>query len=273
MTMSIGRNTVRQIQDAPSIQWANGRNEARVTPGAGRFVSHVGWYSEVGRDADFDAWLQGLQTPQLEMRHPRQGGPAAIVRHWNLGERIRLYPVTSGPVAPTVAASLSARCIAPTIEAGIGIRWGRGEGERSQLACRGYLEVAGQRFPRLVQIGVRSRMTDKLLAALIDHVRVCEAADGLVDRSRHPDVVQCHELALPLGGGHEEAWGKGETTTVTPIASLHPAAPDLAYLRSCWRPQGVAEQALADWADVQAWAHDFFSHAPEGPAASYGDEG
>ena len=260
--MSIGRNQVRTITEAPTIQWANGRHEGRLTPGQGRFVSHVGFFSETGKDAEFDDFLSAAGIPSMEIRHPRAGGPAEIVRHWNLGERVRLFPLTSGPVAPTVAASLSPRNHHDTVAAGIGVRWGRGAGERSKLALRGYLQLGSQVFPRPVQISVRSRMTDELLAALIDHVRVCELADSLIDRARHPDVVQCFELALPLGAGNEEAWGKGETTTVVPLASQHPQTPDLAALRGLWRPEVVMGLALQDWPDVQAWAQEF-SFAPE----------
>ncbi|HWQ14691.1 MAG TPA: hypothetical protein VNL77_17975 [Roseiflexaceae bacterium] len=269
--MSIGRNRVRMVQDAMTIQWANGKNEGRLTPGAGRFVSHVGFYAEVGKDHEFDAAMEAAGISQMEIRHPRQGGPAQIVRHWNLGEQVRIFPITSGPVAPTVASSLSQRNIAATVEAGIGIRWGRGEGERSKLAIRGYLQIGGAGesktqtpvlYPRPVQISVRSRMTDELLAALIDHVRVCEVADGLIDRAKHPDVVQLYELALPLGAGKEEQWGKGETTTVFPLASLHPQSVDLPYLRGLWRPEPVVEMALRDWPDVQAWAQEFSFATP-----------
>lgn len=260
--MSIGRNRVRLVQDAMTVQWANGKNEGRLTPGQGRFVSHVGFYAEVGKDHEFDSAMEAAGISQMEIRHPRQGGPAQVVKHWNLGEQIRLFPITSGPVAPTVAGSLSQRNVAATVEAGIGIRWGRAEGERSKLGIRGYLQVGGAIYPRPVQISVRSRMTDELLEALIDHVRVCEAADNLVDRGKHPDVVQLYEMALPLGAGKEEQWGKGETTTVFPLASLHPRDVDLPYLRSLWRAEQVVEMALRDWPDVQAWAQEFSFATP-----------
>jgi hypothetical protein len=272
--MTIGRNRVRMVQDAMTVQWANGKNEGRLTPGQGRFVSHVGFYAEVGKDHEFDAAMEAAGISQMEIRHPRQGGPAQVVKHWNLGEQIRLFPITSGPVAPTVAGSLSQRNIAATVEAGIGIRWGRAEGERSKLGIRGYLQVGGTLYPRPVQISVRSRMTDELLEALIDHVRVCEQADNLVDRAKHPDVVQLYEMALPLGAGKEEQWGKGETTTVFPLASLHPRDVDQAYLRSLWRPEAVVEMALRDWPDVQAWAQEFSFATPAQPVeeASYHED-
>lgn len=257
MTAPTRNKVALQTDDAVRIQWANGKNEIRL-PGQNRFVGGTPcWYSEIGKDVDFDAACEAAGTPTLEIRHPRQGGPAQVVRHWAMGEEIRFFPVTSGPVAATVAASLSQRNHAATVEAGIGIRWGRGEGERSKLAVRGYLCLGATVYPHLVQIGTKSRMTDELLAALVDHTRVCEVADSLIDRGKHPDVVQLYELALPLGAGKEEAWGKGETTTVYPIASLHPPAPDLPYLRSLWRSEALVAAAIEDWPGVQAWASEF----------------
>ena len=264
------RNTVRSISEAPVIQWANGKNEGRMA-GVARFTGFVGWFTETGKDHDLDAWMQELNVPRCEIRHPRQGGPAQVVTHWFLGETLRFFPLTSGPVAATVGASLAARNVAATVEAGIGIRWGRGEGERSKLAVRGYLQLEGAVYGALVQLSVRSRMTDELLAALVDHVRVCELADTLIDRAKHPDVVQCYELALPLGAGAEQSWGRGETTTVFPVASQHPQAPALPYLRTLWRPDVVAERALADWAEVQSWAQEFSFAAAGEPSHQYED--
>jgi len=272
----IGRNAVRPVTDAVTIQWANGKNEARRPAGAGRFASHVGFFAEVGRDEAFDAFAASHGLGQLEMRHPRQNAAAQIVRHWDLGERARFYPLTRGPVAPTVAASVSPRFIAETIAAGIGVRWGRGAGERSRLAVRGFVQVAvgdaWALYPGMAQLSVRSRMTDKLLAALVDHVRVCEIADTLVDRVKHPDVIACYELALPLGAGAEEEWGKGETATVAPLVSLHPQEVDLPYLRAIWRPDEVAARAEAAWEDVVAWAAAFYGAGLTDPVDGVGGD-
>lgn len=254
---TIGRNTVRTVQDATIVQYANGKTVARALHGAGRFMPFVGFHAEAGKDSDFDAALQHAGIPLIEIKHQRQGG-ANIVRHWCFGEKIAFYPITSGPVAPTVATSLSDRNAHDTAEAGIGLRWG--QGERSRMAIRGYLDClvrAGALY--LVQISVKSRMTDVLLAALLDHGRACEAADSLIDRKKHPDLVSYHEVALPLGAGEEQEWGKGDTATVVPFVSLHPAQVDAAYLRSRWRPEIVQGAALTEWASIQAWAHDYAS--------------
>jgi hypothetical protein len=257
----IGRNKVRSVQDAITLQYANGKSNARQTIGTGRFMPFVGFHVEVGRDADFDAAMQAAKVPQCEIKHQRPGG-AEIVRHWNLGEELLLYPVTSGPVAPTVAGSVSARNAQATAEAGIGARWGASE--RSKLAIRGYLDVLARTgHIRMVQLSVRSRMTDVLMGALLDHVRVCEAADELIDRSRHAEVVSLHEVALPLGPGPEQEWGKGDTATVVPFVSLHPPQVDAEYLRTRWRPENVHSAAVRDWESIQAWAQEFATASEE----------
>lgn len=268
----IGRNSPRNAREVPNLQWANGKNEARSTPGKGRFFPFVGWYVEVGRDEAFDRFAKEADIPQIEIRHSRVGAEAEIVRHWNLGDSVRFFPVTRGPVALTVAASLSPENLARTMDAGIGLRWNRNEGNRSRLAVRGYPQVMRKdvwlTYPGLVQISVRSRMSDKLLAALVDHVRVCETADTLVDRNKHPNIIECYELALPLGPGNEEEWGKGETATVTPIVSLHPQTIHGDYLQTIWRPSLVVELAQCDWPEIQTWAHEF-SLAPSASSEGF----
>jgi hypothetical protein len=257
----IGRNRIQAVQDAATLQYANGKSMARMSIGNGRFSPLVGFHIEVGRDDELDAAMQRAQIAQIEIKHQRIGG-AEIVRHWHLGEQIQLYVVTGGPVAPTIAGSLQGRNAAQTAEAGIGMRWG--SNERSKMAVRGYLApLTRVGYVRLVQLSTRSRMTDRLLSALVDHGRVCEAADSLVDRTRHPEVVNFHEIALPLGPAEEQEWGKGDTATVVPFQSIHPEQIDAEYLRRFWRPDDVHTAAQRDWAAIQAWAHEYALQAEE----------
>jgi hypothetical protein len=251
----IGRNRIHAVQDAATLQYANGKSMARMTVGSGRFQPLVGFHLEVGKDDEIDAALAAADIPQIEIKHQRTGG-AEIVRHWYLGERVHLFVVTSGPIGATVAGSLQGRNAALTAEAGIGLRWGANE--RSKMAVRGYLDVlVRQGVTRLVQLSTRSRMTDRLLAALVDHERVCVIADSLVDRTRHPEVVSFHEIALPLGTAEEEEWGKGDTATVVPFRSAHPASIDADYLRHVWRPDAIHAAALREWEGIQAWAKEY----------------
>ncbi|MCU0494528.1 MAG: hypothetical protein MUD01_23320 [Chloroflexaceae bacterium] len=257
----IGRNKISVVQEAATLQYANGKSVARATIGTGRFAPLVGFHVEVGKDAEVDEAMRVAKVAQIEIKHQRQGG-AEIVKHWHLGESVRFYPVTSGPVATSVAGSLG-RNAAATAEAGIGMRWGNGE--RSKMALRGYLDpLARVGFTRLFQFSVKSRMTDELLKALLDHGRVCEAADHLIDRGRHPEVVTFHEIALVLGPGEEQEWGKGDTATVVPFISQHPVGEiDAEYLRGVWRPDPVHAAALRDWDSIQAWAQEYATVSEE----------
>jgi hypothetical protein len=262
----IGRNKARAGDDAPTLQYANGKTVFRATIGSGRFAPLVGFHIEVGRSDALDEAMRAAKVGQIEIKHQRTGG-AEIVRHWSLGETIRFYPVTSGPVATTVGGSLSGKNARLTSEAGIGMRWG--QGERSKVAVRGFLDALVRVDALiLVQLSVRSRMTDVLIAALLDHGRVCEAADGLIDRGKHPDVVTFHEVALPLGPGEEQEWGKGDTATVVPFTSLHPAAVDADYLRGVWRPDAVHGAAYAAWEGIQEWAREYAAKDAEGQGST-----
>jgi hypothetical protein len=132
------------------------------------------------------------------------------------------------------------------------------------MAIRGYLDVLVRvGYLRLVQLSVRSRMTDVLLGALVDHGRVCESADNLVDRTRHPEIVTYHEIAMPLGPADEQEWGKGDTATVVPFKSLHPVDVDAEYLRGAWRPDSVDAAAYRDWESIQTWANEYANQAEE----------
>jgi len=253
----ITRNTPQPAApDAVALQWANGKTMARPHGGNARFAPYVGFHIEVGKDDVIDRALHGAETGQIEIKHQRPGG-AEIVRHWAVageGDTLRFFPVTAGPVAETMTESV--RRAVEMGDAGIGVFWG--QGERSRLAVRGYLDTlvrAGCLRP--VQLTTRSRMTDVLLACLLAHGRACTAADDLIDRARHPDVVCFHELALPLAAGEAVEWGTTDSTEVVPFACTHPATIDGAYLRTVWRPDGVHAAALRDWAGVVAWAQRF----------------
>jgi hypothetical protein len=146
--------------------------------------------------------------------------------------------------------------------------------ERSHLALRGFLAgvVDADARPLLVQLGVKSRMTDRLMAALLDHVRVCEAADTLIDRAKHPEVVALHEVLLPLGPGEEAEFGKADTATVVPIESKHPEEITASYLRGSgvWRSEAIHQAAVAAWDGIQEWAREFAERGDEDHGGGFG---
>lgn len=243
------RNTVHSAADVPALQYASGRTEARAV-GQSRFVGHVGFHAEVGRDEALDLVCHDLNVPVMEIRHPRDGGQPVIAKHWDFGEQVMFHPITNGPPYDSIYACLRTR---ETAEAGLGLVWP--QGERSRFAVRGLLRIEKQFV--LMQLSTKSTMTAELLAALIDHVRVCVEADALIDRAKHPDVVMLHEIALPLAAGLEKAVGKGETTLITPFNSNHPDVIDAAYLRGVWRSEAMHTEAMNAWESIVAWAQEF----------------
>ena len=112
-------------------------------------------------------------------------------------------------------------------------------------------------------------MTGFLLAALLDHYRVCDTADSIIDRAKHPEPVVFHELALPLIAGNEQAAGKGEATAqITRLIIGHPAELERGYITSCWRKHACHEAA---WAGLVVWAAGY--HSSETNGDSYLDSG
>lgn len=236
--------------DTPILQWANGKTMARPYGNdKARFAPLVGWHMEIDKDGDLDAALGAASMQMVEIKHQRDGG-AVVVAHWYLGEQVHFRPLTTGPVAASIAACIARR--GDMAAAGLGVAWP--DGERSRFAVRGYVDelwAAGYTF--LVQLGVKSRMTDELLAALIDHHRVIVAADAI----RANGETMYHEIALPLVAGDEAEWGKGDTATVVPFRSGHPAEVGREYLRAAYRNDAVHNAAREDWDSVVAWASTF----------------
>lgn len=253
--MGIGRNAVPQqgSDNAPILQWANGITKVRD----GRSTrNHVGFHIERGKWHDLDDALDEVQHPVIAIQHQRDKG-TEVVEHWDLGEKIRFLPITSGPVDGTVRNCI--RRAHEMAEAGLGVRWV----EHSQFAVRGFVDVLWNAdITTVVQLSTKSNMTDYLLGALINHTRAAVAADELV-RAKNPDaIVSPADLWLPLGAGPEVAFGREKATMVYPIVSLHIEDFPTDHLRSCWRKKEVAEAVLKHWPQVQAWAREFCAYDP-----------
>jgi hypothetical protein len=258
--------------DVPIIQYASGRIEAR-TPGTPRFTNHVGFHSEYGVDTAFDEAMAEAGFARIEIRHPRDGREPEIRTHWDLGEKLGVWPLCAGPAADTATKSSMPPYAERTANAGLGLRW---EHNKSKLALRGYLfQLVRKDYVFPVQLTVRSRMTDRLLDALHNHLAVCEHADHLVNKEAalardldedtlaqlqqqgHTRAFAFYDLLLPLKVGAEESFGRTICTNVSPLISAHPDELAAAYIQRLWRPASVLEAVSRDWETTVAWAHEY----------------
>jgi len=278
--MAIGRVTARVV-DFPAIIWANGLVKARTAGSSERFGGLVGFFTEVGSDPAMDASMETAQVAPIEVRHARAGEESVVKQHWFLGETIRVFPVTQGPPAETVGGCLNHRTWDTTIASGIGIRWP--QGGVSSVGIVGYLEILTRvGYLEPVKLTARSRMSDWLIAALDDHLRVAQAADAIVDRDAHPEPVDLVEIAWVLGPGAEVSFGTSQTSMVVPVVSRHPQVVDKDYMREVYlradaHGTAVRQRAAQDWPAILDWAErvatgngDGVPHEPSGAAADDG---
>jgi len=238
----IPRSKPQNAMDCPLVQYASGHTKFRNDRSARSWSGLVGFHAECGVVPAFDHACTAAGYARIDIRHTTGRDQAEIKQHWYLGEELSIWPVTGGPVAETVAGLLRRRTAAA--DAGIGVAWGNGE--RSRLAFRGWIQGLG-----LVQLGVRSRMTDYLLAALLRHTAVCDVADTVFRRE-----VGFHELALPLGVAAEEVpFGtNGHTVAVWPLVARWPEPVTAEHVREARCSPALLDTILSFWPAVQAWA-------------------
>jgi hypothetical protein len=251
--MGIGR--IDNVQtDYPAIGWGNGLMRARKSEKA-RFSEYVGFFVTAGEDHNLDKAMEEAGYSTIEAQHPRQGADPIVKRHWDLGESLDFLPVTMG--TPATATSALLRMKDKAAQAGVGIRWP--QGERALLGIIGYIKPLAERgYMQPFKIGARSLMVDYVLKALADHTRVCQFADSIVDRSKHPDPVELYEIVWRLGPGEQTAFGKESTSLVVPIVSAHPAQPDAEYIKTHYlTSEEIKAKAEADFPAIQQWANGF----------------
>jgi len=276
--MAIGRVATTTI-DFPAIIWANGLVTARPAGSAAEFEGLVGFFTEAGNNPDLDAAMETAKVGPIEVRHGRAGEAPVVKRHWFLGETLRVFPVTMGPPAATVGGCLNHRTWDTTIASGIGIRWP--QGGVSSVAIVGYLEILTRvGYLQPVKLTARSRMSDWLIAALDDHLRVAQAADAIVDRTAHPEPVDLVEIAWVLGAGEEVSFGTNQTRMVVPVVSKHPKQVDRAYMRTVYLSHNdhgtaVRQRAAQDWPEILAWAERMATGSADGapqPSSAAADD-
>jgi hypothetical protein len=256
-----GRNKAQDVAAGgrTSLQWANGRTEYQGE--RGRFVSLVGFHVEIGKSEAFDAIAEDAGLTRITIRHPREGAPPALVAHWYLGEAVRVYPLTYGPLATDIG---GATRIADRMadEAGIVASWI----DRSYLGLLVLVETSAGVCPEPMVLSAKSRLTPHLYDALLAHLRMCEAADGVAGCE-----VPCAWIGLPLVSGDEFPAGSKETTNLVPMRADYDAAPatiDAAYLKQISLPRELRNSAQALTETALAWARETLDVHREGDTRS-----
>jgi hypothetical protein len=224
----------------------------------------VGLYSERGKHADFDEACQAAKLSRIEIRHT--GGGTSI--NWSFGETMRVYPLTTGSKIKSVFELKTPGRALANAQAGVGARWTTDfDGKpASQAATRCLVpELLDVGFTGVAQLQLKSTMSDHLLKALTDHLRIGHAAVAELGQA-----VTLAELALPLGPGPDVTVGKGDQqATLTPLAAMHPEAVTREYLESIYRPDN---RALFEelWPAVLAWAEEYTAASREEQPAPAG---
>jgi hypothetical protein len=242
--------------DVPLLQWSSGKTQMRSTPGKGYFAGVIGFHSEMGRYPEFDEACAAAGIGQVEIRH--QSGETKI--HWGFGETLTVCPVTTGPVITSVFRLGDKDYARRTAQAGLGVRWTKDQQDRprSQVAVRCFLPaLVAHDYWGSVQLMASSTMSDRLLAALADHVRVCHAADKELGKR-----IFAAELHLPLGPGAEVTVGKAQQMTLVPFVAQHPKTLTRAYVDEMYHPDGVTAAVEQLWEAVVSWATEYTTALP-----------
>jgi hypothetical protein len=242
-----GRNKPQDIitVERTPLQWANGRTEY-LQP-SGRYGPLVGFHIEVGLSVVFDALAAEAALPKITIRHTRDNAPPAYVEHWSLGESVRVYPLTYGPLATTMRGATE---IADRMadEAGIVASWG----DRSYLGLLVLVETAAGVCRDPLLLSAKSRQTPHLYDALLGHLAMCESADAVAGIE-----VPCAWIGLPLVAGTEFAAGGDKTTNIIPLRANYDDAPaeiDAAYLSRISLPRELRAFARDCTAKARDWA-------------------
>jgi hypothetical protein len=100
-------------------------------------------------------------------------------------------------------------------------------------------------FTGVLQLQLKSTMSDWLLKALAEHLRVGHAAAAELGKA-----VTLAELELPLGAGPDVTVGKGDQqATLTPLVAEHPKTVTREYLETNYRPdnRSLFEELWPSW--------------------------
>jgi len=236
---------------APLLVWHSGSSKADQT-GKGRFTSYLGWAIEAGKDPILDRACVDAGYKQMKMQH--FGGDES--EQWNIGEELRLFPLTAGPCVKSALQYNRGDTLRRLADAGLVAAWPAtdydGRKGRSSIAFRGIVPAlwnAG--YTGLVQVGAKGMVTDSLLQALADHAgRARMPVQDALGKTISPPL-----LLLPLVAGADKIVGKeGAQSNVTLIACGHPKTYTVEEAQALLAPEDIEQALDAEWPEVQAWA-------------------
>lgn len=272
------RNKVVTSVSAPNLQYFKGSKQ-------------IEWRQAEGADDKWETGLLGFAIEayrygeELDAACEKAGMAQVVVLHtfnqkptektyWWFGEDCELYPISTGPMAPTIGGLLKRH--EETIQSGIAVRWpaeqrvvinGTEEVRKgmSSIYVRCYERLLlDHGYAKPVQVGIRGPLSVSFLNAFLDHVRVCEIADEMKRKKsgNDDDYVALIELSWKLSHTEKpEAVGKQQTSRVFPFRSLHPDVPDRQYLGGIYIKNGLRKKIEAnleqDFAAAVEWAREF----------------
>jgi hypothetical protein len=229
----------RDHDKRPSASWANGK-ELIGTDRVWR-----GWFVDFDADAALDEACRAAGWEVADMAHL----DGEIRSHWLIPVPAPLFVLIQG----VPFTSMTAMVKNDVAYSGLSAAWPKdGRSSLGFLALHPDLIAANYLEP--LPFRVKSTATDDLLTALLAHntaLDACEAASAAAGTNR---TFEFYDVALPLGAGPKAARGKELQSPVNPIQCLHPAAPDVPYLRRMLAPKVVASVVFERWSEIVAWA-------------------
>lgn len=252
------RITPKETPDKrPVVSWSSGKEVL----GTDRIFK--GFFVDVGLEEQLDAACEAAGWEHGELSH--LDGEART--HWLVPTPTPFFVLIQGIPFTTMPALVKT----DVSYSGLKAYWPK-DG-RSVLAFQVLhpdLLSAGYQEP--LPVSVKSTSTDDLLAALLKHNAVLDACEAASTKKGTARTFEFWEVAVPLGAGTKVARGKELQSPISPIVCVHPAQPDVAYLRKLLAPKVVADIVQQAWPQITSWAADrsqFRSESAE-PAAVNG---
>ena len=234
------RITPKEAPDKrPVASWSSGKE----IMGSDRLFK--GWFIDVGLDERLDTACRAAGWEVGDLGHL----DGEVRSHWLIPSPTPLFVLIQGVPFTTMPALVKSE-VAYT---GLKAAWPK-DG-RSMLGFQAlHPDLLAANYVDPIPFSVKSTSTDDLLAALLAHNAVLDACEAAANTKGTPRTFEFWEVALPLGAGGKVARGKDLQSPISPVVSMHPAKPDLQYLRTLLAPKIVADIITERWPAITSWA-------------------